>query len=165
MNTQVTATGMQVKAVAEDGIVISNSNKAEWSNSSTALVSSAALKPISTTTSASPSWVHAKSTNADDAQAGQDTANYANITLAWNTSVDQGIGYDDADGENDMDDEESKYVLLNNFYIKSSGSIIDGPLYINDVIITGATNKIDASLRILVVVAGTDSTDGSARRI
>ena len=160
MNTKVTATGMQVKAVAEDGILISNSDKATWTNSATAKVTSASLVPTSTAGGTTPAWAHNTSTNADDAQANQNAASYEDLSLKW-TNTTFGEGFVDIAGgtANSKDDNEKSYVLLNEFYIKSSGNALTlgadktyKDLYINDVTVTGAANKIDNSLRVLVVV-------------
>ena len=163
MNTKVTATGMQVKAVAEDGILISNSDKATWSNSATAKVTSASLVPTSTAGGTAPAWAHNTSTNADEAQANQDAASYEDLSLKW-TNTTFGEGFVDIAGgtANSKDDNEKSYVLLNEFYIKSSGNVLAlgadktyKDLYINDVTVEGAANKIDNSLRVLVVVGST----------
>ena len=160
MNTKVTATGMQVKAVAEDGILISNSDKATWTNSATAKVTSASLVPTSTAGGTTPAWAHNTSTNADDAQANQNATSYEDLSLKW-TNTTFGEGFVDIAGgtANSKDDNEKSYVLLNEFYIKSSGNALTlgadktyKDLYINDVTVTGAANKIDNSLRVLVVV-------------
>ena len=162
MNTQVTATNMKVKAVAENGIVISNTNKGTWSNSANAQVNAADLTPTSAAAVAAPAWVHAMSTNADEAQGGQVLANYTGLTLAWDTNTTEGIGYTDNNTSGKNDTGDTSYVLLNNFYIKSSADAITGTLYINDVAVTssasgGAFNKLDNALRILVVVNNSDA--------
>ena len=163
MNTQVTATGMQVKAVAEDGIVISNSAKSTWSNSATATVTSANLVPTSTAGTKTPAWVHASSSASNDPAQTQAAANYTDLSLKW-TNTTFGEGFVDIDGgtANSKDTNEPSYVLLNEFYIKSSGDPLTlgatatyKDLYINDVTVTGATNKIDNALRVLVVVGDT----------
>lgn len=158
MNTSVQATGMQVQAVAEDGIVISNSSKTSWSNTATAQVTSASLVPTSAAATTTPAFVHNSSTNADQAQGGQAAATYTDLSLTWNTNGTEGIGYDDADSDSTLDSDEKSYVLLNNFYIKSSGATITGKtLYINDVSVTSSASvlAIDNSLRVLVVVGST----------
>lgn len=162
MNTQVTATGMQVKAVAEDGILISNADKSSWTNSATAKVTTAVLVPTSTAGTKTPAWAHATSTNADDAEANQAVANYTDLSLKWSNTT-YGEGFVDIDGgtANSRDENEKAYVLLNEFYIKSSGDTLTlgadktyKDLYINDVTVTSAGTwlKIDNSLRVLVVV-------------
>ena len=163
MNTTVTATAMQVKAVAEDGILIANVDKADWSNSANAKVTTAQLVPTNAATIASPVFVHAKSTRADQVQAQQDVANYETLTLAWSDAgTSSGVGYVDADSDSAKDDDEKAYVLLNKFYIKSSGAVINPTsLLINDVVATGADKAIENSLRVLVVV--TDGTTTLAK--
>lgn len=163
MNTQVTATGMQVKAIAEDGILISNSDKSVWTNSATAKVTTANLVPTSTAGTATPAWAHNTSTDADNAMANQEASSYEDLSLKW-TNTTFGEGFVDVAGgtANSKDDGEKSYVLLNEFYIKSSGNPLAlgadktyKDLYINDVSVTGAANKIDNSLRVLVVVGST----------
>ena len=158
MNTAVQATGMQVQAVAEDGIVIANSAKASWSNTATAQVTSATLVPTSAAAVTSPAFVHNSSTNADQAQGNQASASYTDLSLTWNTNNSEGIGYEDANSNSTLDNGEKSYVLLNNFFIKSSGATITGKtLYINDVTVTSSASllAIDNSLRVLVVVGST----------
>jgi len=161
MNTQVTATGMQVKAVAEDGILISNSDKSAWTNEASAKVATASLVPTSTAGTATPSWVHNTSANADDANADADNG-YEELSIKW-TNTTFGEGFVDIDGgtANSKDSNEKSYVLLNEFYIKSSGDPITlgadktyKDLYINDVTVTSSASflKVDNSLRVLVVV-------------
>ncbi|MBQ7671142.1 MAG: hypothetical protein IJS45_10560 [Clostridia bacterium] len=162
MNTQVTATNMKVKAVAESGIVISNTNKTTWSNTAEAQVNAAEIVPTSAATLTAPAWVHAMSTNADEAQPNQAVANYTDLSLVWETNGVEGIGYTDNDGSSTKNAGDTCYVLLNNFYIKSSGDAISGTLYINDLSVTsnaagGAFNKLDNALRVLIVVNGTDA--------
>jgi hypothetical protein len=160
MNTQVTATGMQVKATAEDGILIANVDKSSWTNSANAKVTSAVLVPTSTAGTASPAWAHNTSTNADDAQANQAASSYQDLTLAW-TNTSSGEGFVDTNTNGSKDTDEKVYVLLNEFYIKSSGNVLTlgsgqtyADLYINDVTVTSSASflKIDNSVRVLVVV-------------
>ncbi len=161
-NTQVKAEGMQVQAVAEDGILIANSDKAAWTTAATAKITTAKLVPTSTAGTASPAWAHASSSDADSAQANQDAANYTALSLKW-TNTSFGEGFVDIDGgtANSKDENEKSYVLLNEFYIKSSGDVLTlgadktyKDLYINDVTVTSAGEwlKIDNALRVLVVV-------------
>ena len=162
MNTVVTATNMKVKAVAEGGIVISNTNKTTWSSTANAQVNAAEIVPTSAATTSTPAWVHAKSTDADDAQANQAVGNYEDLVLAWDTNTVEGIGYTDNDTSGTKNAGDTSYVLLNNFYIKSSADAITGTLYINDLTVTssatgGSFNKLDNALRVLIVVNGTNS--------
>ena len=158
MNRTVQAVGMQVQAVAEDGIVISNTLKSAWADDATAQITTAQLVPTSVAAIASPAFVHNSSTDADDAEAEQPVANYEDLTLSWTSNSTEGIGYVDADSDTTKDDDEKGYVLLNNFYIKSSGNVLTNQtFYINDVTVTGATNKIDNALRVLIIVNDTDA--------
>ncbi len=161
MNTQVTATGMKVKAVAEDGILISNADKTSWTNSADAKVTTASLVPTSTAGTKTPAWAHNTSPNADDANANA-ASGYEDLSIKWTNST-SGEGFVDLDGgtANSKDTNEKVYVLLNEFYIKSSGSVLTlgseatyKDLYINDVTVTSddAFLKIDNALRVLVVV-------------
>ncbi|MBR4768788.1 MAG: hypothetical protein IK088_07410 [Lachnospiraceae bacterium] len=163
MNTTVSATSMQVKAVAEDGILIANADKATWADSANAKVTTAQLVPTNAATVASPVFVHATSTRADQVQAQQDVAKYSTLTLAWSDAgTSSGVGYVDSNNNSAKNDDEKAYVLLNKFYIKSSGAVIDPTnLLINDVVVTGADKKIENSLRVLVVV--TDGTTTVAK--
>ena len=162
MNNTVSATAMQLKVKADDGILISNSAKSEWSDSADATVTSATLLPTSAAAVATPTFVTANSTNADQAQAGQAVANYSSLSLTWTGAASsEGIGFvDEGQTPNgSLDTTEKAYVLLNKFYIKSSGATISATnnetlLYINDVSVApgNATNQVDNALRVLVVV-------------
>lgn len=160
MSTQVTATGMQVKATAQDGLLISNADKTSWTSSASAKVASAILVPTSTAGTTTPAWSHNTSTNADDAQANQASSSYEDLTLAW-TNTSSGQGFVDSNGNGSKDAGQKVYVLLNEFYIKSSGNTLTlgsgqtyADLYINDVTVSSSASflKIDNSLRVLVVV-------------
>jgi hypothetical protein len=160
MNTQVTATGMMVKAQAEGGIVISNSQKTAWAAEATAQVTTASLFPTSYTNvgSEAGAWYHNKSDDADNAKSNQDAATYDTLTTAL-SAISEGVGYVDANGtEGYQVGADSAYYLLNNFTIKSSGdAVTGGKLYINDVTVTSSSSllPIDCALRVAVVVGGT----------
>jgi len=161
MNTQVTATGMQVKAQAEGGIVISNSAKTTWSSEATAQVTTASLYPTSYTNVGSEAgkWYHNKSDNANDAKANQDAGAYATLSSIVLSATSEGVGYVETNStEGYQAGADASYYLLNNFTIKSSGdAVTGGKLYINEVSVTsGATLlPIDCALRVAVVVGGT----------
>lgn len=154
MNTQVTATGMQVKAQAEGGIVISNESGSDWKASTTASHNTVAeLAPISTANFTN--WYHAKSDDANSAKAGQAAGNYSNYSSTM--KVADGIGYNDADNDGTKDDGEVTHYLLNKFYIKSSAEEINSAtLKINKVTATGASTsaELDKSLRIGINIGG-----------
>lgn len=160
MNTQVTATGMMVKAQAEGGIVISNSQKSAWAAEATAQVTTASLFPTSYTNvgSEAGAWYHNKSDDADNAKSNQDATTYDTLTTAL-SAISEGIGYVDTNGtEGYQAGADSAYYLLNNFTIKSSGdAVTGGKLYINDVTVSSNSSllPIDCALRVAVVVGGT----------
>ena len=172
MNTQVTATGMQVKAVAEDGLLIKNEldtdAAANWKKSTNASYGS--LVDLAPTSTADVSaWYHNKSDDQNDAKAGQLAATYETLSSNAKWKRDEGSGktgvyYIDGDTDNTKDDTEKAYVLLNKFFIKSSGDAITLgagntylDLYINKVNVTGASSStaLDASLRVAVKVGST----------
>ena len=167
MNTQVTATGMKVQAVAEDGLLIINEGDADsvanWKVSTTATFNSAAqLAP--TSTSDVSSWYHNKSQAANSAASAQEASTYDTLsgTAKWVRDSSNGAYYFDTDGGNDKDAGEKYYALLNKFYIKSSGAKITlgagntyEALYINGLKVTSATNSsanLNKSLRVAVKV-------------
>ncbi len=173
MNTQVTATGMQVKAVAEDGILIKNELDADsatnWLVSTNASYGSlVTLAPTSTATTTA--WYHNSSDDQNTAKAGQLAATYETLSADANWMRDEGSGktgvyfIDDSDDDT-KDANEKAYVLLNKFYIKSSGNAITlgstqtyKDLYINKVTVTGAggtSANLDKSLRIAIKVGST----------
>lgn len=162
MNTQVTATGMQVKAIAEGGIVISNSTKTGWTAEATAQVTSASLFPTSNakTPATLTTWYHNKSDDANDAKAGQAADSYETLSIALSDSTNgEGVGYVDKNNDSAFTSgTDSAYFLKDKFYIKSSGDALTGTtLYINKVEVTSGASllAIDNALRVCVVVDGT----------
>ena len=157
-NTNVTAEGMSVQAQAEDGILISNSDKGNWSSTATATSTSAKLFPTSTRDVTT--WYHNKSQKADDAEASQKADTYETLSLK-NSDNTYGVGYVDANDSSTYEEGEASYYLLNEFTIKSSaGDLSKTPLYINSVTVTGNTvdNKLDAALRIAIKIEGDTNT-------
>lgn len=153
MNTQVTATGMQVQAKAEGGIVISNESKTDWNASATASHNSIAYL-IPTSTENLTNWYHNTSTDANNANAHAQSG-YVAVSADTNWKNVNGIQFIDTDGDDTIDTEENCYFLLNKFYIQSSaGALTDKSLYINTVKATGASTSadLDASLRVAVQV-------------
>lgn len=169
MNTQVTASGMQVKAVAEDGLLIINEldadSTANWKVSTTASYGGlVALTPTSTADVSA--WYHNKSDDPTTAKAGQAAATYETLSTNANWKRDEGASksgayFIDSDADGTKDDVEKAYALLNKFWVKSSGDTINlgagntyQALYINKVVVTGASASaaLDASLRVAVKV-------------
>jgi len=153
MNTQVTATGMQVQAKAEGGIVISNESKTDWNASATASHNSVAyLNPTSTENLSD--WFHNTSTDANNSNS-HASSGYVQISSDENWKNVDGVQFIDTDKDSIIDTEENAYFLLNKFYIQSSaGSLTAQNLYINSVTATGASTSadLDASLRIAVQI-------------
>ena len=146
-NNKVSATGMQVQAQAEGGILISNESKADWKTSVTASHADvASLFP--TSTSNTTNWYHNVSDDANNAKAHQSSDTYSTL----NISVDgNGLGVADS----------KAYYLLNKFYIKSSAEeVADGKIYIQKVTAEGVNDSgskaLDASLRVLISIGGSN---------
>ena len=162
MNTQVTAKGMEVKAQAEGGIVISNSTKSGWTAEASAQITTASLYPTSNakTPGTLTSWYHNKSDNADDAKAGQAAGTYETLTIALSDATNsEGVGYVDANSDSAYTaGVDAAYFLMDKFFIKSSGDALTSTtLYINKVEVTSSATllAIDNALRVCVVVNGT----------
>lgn len=156
MNTQVKATGMQIQAKSEGGIVIANESGTDWSSSATASHNSVAYL-VPTSTSDVTIWYHNKSDEADNAKAGQAADTYTIVSSDTKWKNVDGVQFIDVDGDNTLDTEENAYFLLNKFYIKSSAEAINpATLKINKVTATGASTSasLDASLRIAVKIGG-----------
>ena len=125
MNTEVSVTGMKMKATASDGLLISDSyDNPSWASSKDiSMTAGVALSP--TNTADGTEWVAAKSSDYDDADAEQ-TADDAYTTVSNSTS---GFTYTAPDnngatwitGEGVGSKDSTNYVLLKNFWIKSSG--------------------------------------------
>jgi hypothetical protein len=163
MNTQVTATGMQVKAQAEGGIVISNINQETWKAEAIDTFNDAtSLYPTSTDNATA--WYHNSSDDADNSKSHQDASTYETLTISNSVAASgskpaYGVGYVDKNSNSSYDANDSAYYLLNCFYIKSSGETINASgtkLYINDVTVqtpgNTALNPIDCSLRVAITI-------------
>ena len=172
MNTQVSATGAKVQAVAEDGILIINEldtdQDANWKSSTqSTYASQASLAP--TSTADVTNWYHNSSTDQNDAMANQAASTYETLSSDTNWLRDEGSGktgvyYINSDGVAGKGDADKAYVLLNKFYIKSSGNAIPlgsdktyKALYVNKIEVAdvGSSAALDASLRIAVKIGNT----------
>lgn len=154
MNTQVKATGMQIQAKSEGGIVISNESGSDWNSSATASHNSVAyLIPVSTSDVAT--WFHNKSDDANSAKANQAADTYTTVSSDAKWKNVSGVQFIDIDNDDVLDTEENAYFLLNKFYIKSSAEAINpATLKINKVTATGASTSanLDASLRVAIKI-------------
>lgn len=158
MNNYVTAEGMNVKAKAENGIVISNAaDGVSWKDSASSLhTSTLEVKPTSTATAAT--WVHSTSNDAADENTGND---YALLTTAVDSTT--GAGYVDENANSAYDSAtDSVYYSMHSFYIKSSAQAITNTLYITNVKATlpspQNSENLNKALRVLVRLNSNAST-------
>ena len=151
MNTTVTAKGMQVKAKAEGGIVISNSAKTSWGAEANSTLTTV-TEMLPTSTANLTNWFHG--TSADPSSANASTGSYANGAEVITLKNSGGLGYLDADDDNTKDDDEDVYYLVTNYYIKSTtASALQTSLYIKSVTVstnTSATTALNGALRVAV---------------
>ena len=132
---EVTATGMQLQAQGETGIVIKSAEntQSKWATTASAAMSeSVKLKPTSTQNLTS--WWHAVSDEKDNAKAQQTAANaYTDVTAS-----------------------KSEYVLMRSFYIRSAAQAVpvsDVKLAIKTVSAatvgeTATSENLDKSIRV-----------------
>lgn len=167
MNNFVTATGMEVKARAENGIVISKAASGDtWKETAvSARTTTLALKPTSTATGAT--WVHSTSNDSSDENTGN---NYdlLNLTLDETTGAgyvnDNGqTGYQNVGGGEAPNayEADSAYYALHSFYVKSSAEALQKTIYITNVKATAsgtASEDLDKALRVLVKLHENDSS-------
>lgn len=173
MNNFVTATGMEVKAKAENGIVISNaasgSTWKETAETARTTTTTLGLKPTSTATGAT--WVHSTSNDSDDENTGND---YDLLSLTTDPTTGAGYvndndqtGYQATAGQTEGNDPvqyeaDSTYYAMHSFYIKSSAEAIQKTIYITNVKATLPTTQnsenLNKALRVLVRLSSDAST-------
>lgn len=168
MNNFVTATGMEVKAKAENGIVISNAaSGSTWKETAASAHSDTlALKPTSTATGAT--WVHSTSNDAADENTEND---YELLNIAVDSTYGAGYVNDndnanyqyEAGGSGETAYEaDSTYYSLHSFYVKSSAEAITKTIYITNVKATLPDTQnsanLNKALRVLVKLNGNDDT-------
>ena len=167
MNKEVTVTGMQVKAKATDGLVISGDNKASWKTDwNVAMTSGVELYPTSTDGAASPAWAVAYSKEFDNANKNQTGSGaYTDLPLTYDASLASGTTFTkDVDGVGKAGSPDRNYVLKKTFWIKSTGeSAWATNLNVDEVTAKVETTSgsgsaaLNKALRVLVVVNDTDS--------
>lgn len=167
MNNFVTATGMEVKARAENGIVISKAASGDtWKETAvSARTTTLALKPTSTATGAT--WVHSTSNDSSDENTGN---NYDLLSLTLDETT--GAGYVNDNGQTGYQnvgggeapnayEADSAYYALHSFYVKSSAEALQKTIYITNVKATAsgtASEDLDKALRVLVKLHENDSS-------
>lgn len=139
MNSEVKATGMQVQATAEQGILIAPNGTESWGASAEALTSTATLLP--TSTSDFTNWY--TNTSKDPAAANAGTSGTTNGASKILDIVDStGIGVSN----------KKNYYLKNTFKIKASGTEnFSTKLYIKSVSVTTGTKgttELNGAVRV-----------------
>ena len=176
MSDTVKVEGLKLNATASDGLLITDTNVSDdrvWATSKNmAMPTAAALSP--TNTLDGTEWVKAESADFDDENSEQLVANYVTVsdgttgftytqpTAAANTYWIEGEGI----GSRTIDSKSANYVLLKNFWIKSSGNAaLAKDLTVESVTATltgdasADANAIYRSLRVLFVVTTGQNTD------
>ena len=181
MNTEVKATGMQVKAKAEKGILINEvatSDDTNWDEEAKSGQTSA-ISLHATSTANTKTWYTASSKKSADGAGAAASSKNSNLNGDYITlgstgyttktetvaavegaSAKRDITYIDADADNAYDDGEGYYVMYT-YYVKSSGDAIscdtaaNGTSFrIKEVKAEGASDSedLDKALRVGVVV-------------
>jgi len=158
-NNVVSATGMSIKAEAEEGIVIAQElasySDASWKTNVTAAHSGAGLEKgfIPTSTSTATAWYHGNSESADTHEAGTDDNAVQAITVTTPTLVSgNGVGTATVNGITGRN-----IYLLNHFYVQSTvpgTGIANQDLVIKNLVAQDSSTDakalvLDKSLRVL----------------
>lgn len=164
-NNIVSATGMSIKAEAEEGIVIaeelSSYSDASWKTNVTAAHTGSGLDKgfIPTSTSTAAAWYHGNSESADDYHAGSDENALQAITVAAPTAISgNGVGTATVNGITGRN-----VYLLNHFYVQSTvpgAGILNQDLEIKNVTAQDSSTDekaltLDKSLRVLFKLGDT----------
>ena len=159
-NNVVTATGMTVQAVSEDGIEIAaksgDSTPADASFATTATATdNYAAKLYPTSTSNLTTWFHASAAaaNASTAKAGT----YTQLTLtAGNTdSYIAGSTTEKQKATQFYDETGKQYYLVNNFVIRTVRGGTAKDVSVSGITVTGTPRDLDQSVRIALVSGST----------
>ena len=139
----VTAEGMKVQAQSESGLAISYDGNA-WGTSATAGVETG-VKLYPASTKDLTKWSHATATASNATTANQDSRENITSTV---------FGGDDGAFKND-----NGYVFMKEFKIRSTAtdSAQSKGLFVKDVKVTGATQKMSAAMRVGVRYNATNS--------
>ena len=145
----VTVNGLQFQAAAEEGIVISNSDKNSWTTTASAKHNGAGAAFIPTSTADFSTWYHALSDSATNGQSGVMTYEVFSIEEAAAEGVKKGTTTNQVTAAKNV-------YLLNEFYIQSAGAytINAQDIYVQDLIVTAtatgesASTELNRSLRV-----------------
>ena len=164
-NNIVAATGMNIQAEAEEGIVIAQElasyTDASWKTNVTAAHSGSGLEKgfIPTSTSTAAAWYHGNSESADTHEAGTGDNAVQAISVATPTLVSgNGVGTATVNGI-----EGRNVYLLNHFYVQSTvpgTGILNQDLEIKNVTAQDSSTDekalaLDKSLRVLFKLGST----------
>ncbi len=153
-NQNVTANGMNLKAKAEQGILISTQTAptpaSAWGATASALHNGQAGDPAAqvgvypTSTADASAWYHNVGTSVTDGSASED---YEVLKSSGKDVLEADAnGFGTAANGN-------QYYLLNTFYVKASNeSGFNAPLIVNDVTASGSVNSVNLNkaLRVLI---------------
>lgn len=185
MNTRVTATNMQVQAIADQGILINevaDATDTNWDNSVNTATATT-IKLHATSTANTDTWYVAYSKSQDDAAVASSGTPSSNLTIdgykvlgtdlttatetvsaVAGSTAQRDILYVDKDNDSAYDENEGYYVKYT-YYIKSSADAITltptttGQSFnIKSVTATTLTSNsadLDKALRVAIVVANT----------
>ena len=152
-NNIVAATGMNIQAETEEGILISNEAKSDWKTSAVASHNSA-VSVIPTSTADANTWYRNNSNDEDVATGSGIVGTYKSYADATDVTVTDGLGTIDHD--DNADTAEKGIYLLNKFYLKSSiNEAQTKPLYINKVDISGDSVDLHKAVRVLIKYGST----------
>lgn len=177
MNKEVQVTNMQVKAKADQGLLINevaDYSSDQWDDIATTNQQTG-IQLHATSTANTNAWFYAYSKKSNDAAKATASANSGNLSGSYNTltatantlqtasagtSALTEVYYRDIDGDTAYDDGEGYYVKYT-YYLKSSADAIapvltagGESLQIKDVTVEGNTGSadLDKSIRVAVVV-------------
>lgn len=157
-NNKVNVGGMNIKAEAENGIVIAaeeaTHTAASWSTEATALHTGAGLSFIPASTKiADNDWWHGISKKADNGQYEVTYEKYTVTDAALNTAASVGQGKTDIQVPADKN-----IYLLNHFYIQASAptALTQQDLVVKSLTVTDSGNKaLNKSIRVLFKLGST----------
>ncbi len=186
MNTTVTASNMQVKAVANQGILINEiatANDTNWDNAATTN-QTGGISLRATSTADTKTWVTATSKKSASAASATSSANSADLNGTYTTltttasqvaavagsNAEHNVYYVDDNGTSGYQDGEGYYVKYT-YYLKSSADALalstaagGQTLNISNVTVEGNTNtaNLDKAIRVAVVLSNNAGTTTKA---
>lgn len=152
-NNTVVASGMNIQAETENGIVIANETHtadSHWLTTVTASHDGAGAKFIPTSTNNLTTWYHGLSDRADN---GQSNVNYDQFATPTDANSD---GVFTATSTNHFSTDAKNVYLLNNFFVQASAKadITNQDIFIEEIAISGISSSanLDKSIRVGLMV-------------